>query len=435
MGRVSETAQPHEVSGVRTKRLKRRGHMFIVDVPTFTKVCDLGDADVAAAYLILAAGTGPDNRTSSWSREAINQRTALNWRKADAALTKLEHAGLIQWLTTKSTRKTRIDLPPVEIRKKMPRHVAAVVDKLLSGEQPKTGAAKAAAQEACDLGWLDYGNAGQFSLIADRPLVKAYLPMSLVGDEFGAAGQGGSIIDRVRMARDPKALLLLVELYAAQDLAAHGGVDREHLRKVFKREKRGASGAFQFWKFTQDGATVAWTDLLRHHWRAPTEEEKAQGYNAGHDFFERAKTLEDAGALEWVYWLAEDEAADSVRIYPVGVERHGKMVWDELESLVGSYAMRATCALNEVDAAGVTREWEALAPREFYLLAERLAKQAVVVGVPRLRYRARTSNASRWRQELVEEARERIQMFRGIINEKAPELLVDADRRFADFNV
>ncbi len=73
----------------KSRKPKQRGQFFIVDVPTFVAVCDLGDVDAAAAYLILAAGTGPDNRTTTWSREAINQRTGLNWRKADAAITKL----------------------------------------------------------------------------------------------------------------------------------------------------------------------------------------------------------------------------------------------------------------------------------------------------------------------------------------------------------
>lgn len=56
--------EPAPIQG-RGKRVRDRGHMFLVDRPTFAKVCELGDADVAAAYLILAAGTGPDNRTST----------------------------------------------------------------------------------------------------------------------------------------------------------------------------------------------------------------------------------------------------------------------------------------------------------------------------------------------------------------------------------
>ncbi len=101
----------------REKKAKDRGNFFLVDIPTFAKVCDLADPDIAAAYLILAAGTGADNRTSTWSREAVNQRTALNWRKADASIAKLEQQGLVRWI--KKGARPRLDLPPVETRKPM----------------------------------------------------------------------------------------------------------------------------------------------------------------------------------------------------------------------------------------------------------------------------------------------------------------------------
>ncbi len=91
----------------------KKGSFFIVDRPTFAKVCDLGDPDLAAAYLVLAAGTGADNRTSSWSREAINRRTALNWRKANDCIAKLEKQGLAEWIgNTKGTGNPGFICPP-----------------------------------------------------------------------------------------------------------------------------------------------------------------------------------------------------------------------------------------------------------------------------------------------------------------------------------
>ena len=73
-------------------------------------------------------------------------------------------------------------------------------------------------------------------------------------------------------------------------------------------------------------------------------------------------------------------------------------------------------------------------PSAFILPAERLAREATLVGVPRLRCRAKTSNAARWRKELLDDADGFVQMFRGIIAEHAPELLAAADKRLADFN-
>lgn len=412
---------------------KKRGNMFLVDVPTYAQVCALGDADVAAAYLILAAGTGADNRTSTWSREAINQRTSLTWRKASACLEKLEERGLIRWLSPKSTRKTRIDLPPVETRPRMQKHVEALANKLIGGGQPETATEKGAASVGQRDGWLAQQDDGSWHFLPTRRTVNAYLPNTLVGDETGKATGDSTLVDRIRLARDPMAFRLLIDLYAGQDLAERGGIDRSMLREEFKhRDKVKATASHQVWNFGQRGKWVSWSDRNRHHSREPTAAEKHEGRNRGSDYFDRVQVLEDAGALEWAYYLAEDGGEDSTLIYPVAVVRNGKAVWSEIETIVGGYATRAACALCTKD--NEAGAWEKYMPTAFLLPADRLAKQATLVGVPRLRYRAKTTNAARWRAELMKDAADAIAMFRGIISEHAPELLVDADRRLADFN-
>lgn len=412
---------------------KTRGHMFLVDLPTYAAVCDLDDPDVAAVYLILAAGTGADNRTSTWSREAVNKRTGLNWRKADACIAKLEQAGFVRWLSGKGTRKPRLDLPMVDNRPRMQKHVAELAERIMHGEQPVTAKDKGAATIGKDQGWLAQDEGGTWYFLAERPMVKAYLPNALVGDETGKATGESTIVDRIRLSRDPMAFRLLVDLYALQDLAEHGGVNRASFYKKFEREKMLATGKFQIWRFYKKVQSVRWSEGLSHHARNPTEQEIADGWeedNPGAGFFGAASILEDSGALEWVYYLAEDNQSDSTRVYPVAVERHGKVCWSELETIVGSYATRAACALSDNHAG----TWEGDMPREFLLPAERLAREAALVGVPRLRCRAKTTNAARWRKELVEDATGMIQMFRGIIAEHNPAMLVEADRRLADFN-
>lgn len=411
-----------------------RGSFFLVDLPTFAKVCELG-ADVAASYLILSAGTGADNRTTTWSREAINLRTNLNWRKASACLDKLEESGRLVWVSGKGTRKPRIDLPPVETRKPMSRNVAALADKIRNGYQPTGPAEKGAAAIGRDQGWFNLGADGDWSFIETRPLVKAYLPNALVGDETGRATGRTTIIENIRKSRDPAAFRLLVDFYALQDLAEYGGIERRHFYKVYDREKAGASGSLQFWQFSGGQEYVRWSDATRPYQRKPTKEEMDAGWeedNNAAGFFGAVRTLSDAGALEWVLCLVEDEAPDSSTIYPVAVERHGKIDFGELESLVGIYAIYAACALKGVpDEAGY---WTSSLPSEALLPAERLSKRVNLVGTPRLRFRARTSNASRWRSELTETANSTITMFRGILAQQAPQLLAAADKRLADFN-
>lgn len=417
------------------KTPKNRGHMFLIDVPTYAAVCNLGDPDAAAVYLILAAGTGADNRTSTWSREAVNKRTALNWRKARGSIDKLEQHGFARWINGKGTRKPRIDLPPLETRKPMQKHVAALADRILHGEQPITIADKGAATIGKDQGWLAQDDDGAWYFVAERPIVKAYLPMSLVGDETGKPINASTIVERLRLSRDHMAFRLLVDLYALQDLAEHGGVNRYWLEHQFSRgETSTDTGSIRVWTFEakQMSARVQ-SGALAHHWRKPTAEEVKAGLNGAKDFYERIHILEDAGALEWAYYLAEDETEGATTIYPVGVKRNGKMVWTELESIIGGYAIRAACALGGYP--GQADEWEDRAPSHFILPADRMARQAALIGTPRLRHRARTTNTSRWRQEMVDAATAQIELFRGIIADKAPTLLTEADRRVADFNV
>ena len=341
----------------------KRGNMFVVDVPTFAAVCDLSDADVAATYLILAAGTGSDNRTSSWSREAVNRRTALNWRKANTCIDRLEKAGLISWISPKNTRKTRIDLPPV------------------NGER--------------------------------RP---AFLPKSLVEN----------VVDRIRMAREPMAFRLLVDLYALQDLAECAGVDHHHLYETFRREEAGATPSLQAWYFNSPQKWVRWTPELAHHQRQLTAREVKAGEDRGSNLFARVSILADAGALEWVHYLAEDEESGSPLIHPVDVVRHGKVIDTEIETIVGSFATLAAMALTGRNA-----------PAFGYLLAaDRLAKKVALVGIPRLRHRAHTANAARWHKNLMEDAQKAVAVFRDIIVSSGmlTRELAEAEQRLADFN-
>jgi hypothetical protein len=396
-----------------------------VDVPTFAKVCELGDPDAAATYLILAAGTGPDNKTSSWSREAINRRTALNWRRADACITKLEKAGFVRWLV-KGTRKPRLSLPIVETRKALTPKSAQLVAELHIGCQPRTKAELNLAEQLEAQGWIEREGSG-WREIAERPFIRAYMPNSLVGDETGRATGESTIVDRIRMARDAMAFHLLVHLYQAQDLAELGGVDRTLLRQVFERETHLATGQFQVWAFKQTIQEVHWVDATRPHWVKPEGEK-----NGAVDYFARVRILEDAGALEWAYMLAEDQETSSIPVYPVAVVRHGKVDWSEPESVAGAYASRAACAL--IDEPQMVDRCENAGPQQFLLPADRLARKATLVGIPRLRGRARTANARRWLRERTDTCREWIQAWRGVIAEHAPEMLAEADTRFADFN-
>src|SRR3712207_769637 len=67
------------------------GGFFAVDRRARARVCGLG-MNAAAAYLVLARGTGGDNRTTKWSANAIEQRTGISRSRAAKAIADLERA-------------------------------------------------------------------------------------------------------------------------------------------------------------------------------------------------------------------------------------------------------------------------------------------------------------------------------------------------------
>lgn len=58
-----------------------RGDFFAVDRRAWAMAFDKGGVNAALAYLVMARGAGGDNRTTSWSAEAVNQRTHLSARQ------------------------------------------------------------------------------------------------------------------------------------------------------------------------------------------------------------------------------------------------------------------------------------------------------------------------------------------------------------------
>jgi hypothetical protein len=69
--------------------------VFAVDRRSWIKVCRLGVKE-AIAYLVLACGTGGDNRTTSWSVKAVETYAGMGRHRAQQAIARLKEAGLIE---------------------------------------------------------------------------------------------------------------------------------------------------------------------------------------------------------------------------------------------------------------------------------------------------------------------------------------------------
>lgn len=68
---------------------------FKVDLQACRSACALG-TNQAAAYLVLASGTGADHRTTAWSAKAVYERTGMHGTKAKEAILQLADAGLLR---------------------------------------------------------------------------------------------------------------------------------------------------------------------------------------------------------------------------------------------------------------------------------------------------------------------------------------------------
>ena len=90
-----------------------RGHFFAIDRRNWAKACDCGTNE-AAAYLVLASGTGRDNRTTSWSCEAIRKYTGVTWSHGKQAIENLRGTGLIGRTDAHTKQKPKYELLPFE---------------------------------------------------------------------------------------------------------------------------------------------------------------------------------------------------------------------------------------------------------------------------------------------------------------------------------
>src|SRR5215469_17419888 len=66
-----------------------RGGFFAVDSRAWALVCRAG-MNAGVCYLVLARGSGPDNRTTAWSINAIERYTGISRHRAADAIRSLQ---------------------------------------------------------------------------------------------------------------------------------------------------------------------------------------------------------------------------------------------------------------------------------------------------------------------------------------------------------
>jgi hypothetical protein len=323
----------------------RRGDFFAVDRRAWARACALG-MNAAVAYLVLARGTGADQRTTAWSVHAIETRTGIGRPRAQRALAALAEAALLR-LTRPGARPRYHVAPAHEVpgcEGFPPPALDAVEQKLydqlaagLAWVPNKTGrewdyhnlrvlaAALVRKGRAREAGKHRYVAVPYDAEAAVRP-DWTWLPNALVD---GADGDLAAPVELVRQTQSAAALRLLVDLYHAQSLASDGGIHWRSIRQEFTRHTVGRRGPFVVYGFAP-GTVSAFGDkpLVRAHMTGAME--VAPGSDRPRDrgwdvFWAAWHQLVALGLVAFVAHVVEADAEEAEVVHPLraGGQRRG----------------------------------------------------------------------------------------------------------------
>lgn len=315
-----------------------RGKFFQIDRRVWARVCSLG-LNPAVAYLVLASGTGADNRSTAWSVHAIERYTSMGRGRAKRAVNALLNNNLITRDPSPQSRP-RYSLPP-----------ASQLLEIQSDE--------------LEAEWI-------------------WLPNSII---TGVASEVPPI-DRLRALHDVRLLQGFVELYAQQALADDGGIPSSLVAEVYKRRCITERGYWCIWGFNPEQTRFGPDFAAARRWR-----EGQPSTPHDRDFLPVWRELLATGLFECVPHLIEADTEDAAVLFPCpGADCHDGT---DVEKILGAAVREAAEAMIGEEVSPRLEDWELVVP-----VQSRFPKVAVV-GIYRLRYRARTRAAAAWvaRQE------------------------------------
>jgi hypothetical protein len=378
-----------------------RGDFFAVDRRTWAMAFDTAGLHAALAYLVMARGSLADMRTTSWSAESVNHRTRLNWRQAKEAISKLIAAGLIR--QDKGGSKPRYYIMPAHLIRGCEGFIAPSLTpaekelhECMRNVRNKSKMLCISNDQeykiACDLairGYaLKHSGSNWFAALdpktaeAETPPEWIWLPNALVDGVNGETPP----IEIARESGRPAALRLLVDLYAAQSLAENGGVHWRRLRLSYERERVGQQGIYVVWGFTKKTKeTWGSVPFVEAHMR-PGKDREA-GFKT---FWEALEILTLAGLVEFVGHVIDHDHDEGTVIHPYS--------WPN-----GEPAERELVYAGHHAALRMLADWQKDKVRDKILSSGMIllpAKSHILdiqlVGLARLKYRARSTATAAW---------------------------------------
>jgi hypothetical protein len=382
-----------------------RGSFFAIDRRAWARVCDL-NINAMTAYLVLARGTGHDQRTTSWSVNAIETHTGISRPRAQKAIDALVQAGLVR-ITRGGTRPKYSIIPAHEVPgcegyppPEMDAAEQKLFDRLVSGTTFVPANLRTIASALVKKGWarsaserFEHCRAIRYDAEAAAKPDWIWLPNDIID---GAAGETAPV-ELVRQTQNAPTLRLLIDLYHAQILASDGGIHWRSIRQQFSRHKVGERGPFIIYGF-QPGDTEAWINkpFIRSHMTG--EMEAVEGSDRKRDrgwpiFWKAWNHLMSLGLVALVGHLVEADNDTADIIHPYAADSSG----EASERRAGRAAHEAGMAMlteaqqNTAEANGLH-----LAPVRTHIT------EVQMVGIARLRYRPRTSATAAWSTRMAE---------------------------------
>lgn len=382
---------------------------FAVDSRIWGRVTDCG-MNEAAAYLVLACGTGRDNSFTSWSTKSIMQHAGVGWERAKASLTRLIADGFIRCTEDHTAAHPRYQL---QTYRNLGEHEAAkipptwrnycereLLTEIASGKQPTNKAGRNRAEGLCRRGLLQKDAVGAYKLraivVEDSNDNSIWLPNAIV---TGTSSGEESPIQRLRSAGCIWTLRLFVDLYQAQNLRDDGGISPHLVRQNFERCKIGEQGAYIVWGFKPEGYAHWWAGpFTRHKCR---QREKPEDESPG---WQSLQLLQRMGLLSFVPHIFENDTnvAEPIHVYGIGETAEAP-----IEQEIGSaadLAGRAMCLPSKVE------EAEGQGFQHFCPVLS-TKPNVQMIGVARLTYRPHTKRTKAWFAELQQTSPAWIETF------------------------
>jgi hypothetical protein len=387
---------------------------FAIDRGAF-RCAAVGGLNVAVAHLVMARGTGRDNRTTQWSVHSIEQRTGISRPNADKAVKALLHRGI--WKKIRDGRHPIYEavpgnqIPGGPFTADQQAAIAAIREGKAVPHDSKTALEALKARGIIrEFNGRRRDRSFELDLTAMSALTEpltTWLPNVLID---GAADEVPPV-ELIRQTRSLPALRLLIELYAAQFLPNFGGVPRELLKVVLGRDRIGEQGPFVVWGF-RPKHSIADAALARPFFTGEiTTRDNGRRLDAGWDaaFWPAIDTLIDLGLVERVGMLLDGDDDEAEIIHPYAM-RGGEPAEYEL-ARAAHHAALAMVTDGQ-------RDWAERNGYEWLIPVPRHIGKATVVEVYRLKYRPHTAATAAWYALMQQTTAQYLDRYRAMLKDR-----------------